>query len=69
MDIRGEKNMEIIDLRPEVRDISICVNTMCQNKCKRYYENWKHSQNQSYIRPSNQYDKLGKQKLCKVRMD
>ena len=27
-----------IDLRPGARDISICVNTMCQNKCKRYYE-------------------------------
>ena len=58
-----------IDLRPEARDISICVNTMCQNKCKRYYEYWKPSQIQSYINPANEYDKNGKQKPCKVRLE
>ncbi len=51
------------------KDISICVNTMCQNKCKRYYEYWKPAQMQSYINPANEYDKNGKQKPCKARLE
>lgn len=58
----------VIDLRPESHDISICVNTMCVNKCKRYYEYWKPSARQSYVNPANEYDEMGNQKPCKIRM-
>ena len=58
-----------IDLRPEAKDMTICLNKMCLNKCKRYYQNWKPKQNQSYINPGNRYDKNGIQKPCKLRID
>ena len=58
-----------IDLRPLAKDISLCVNTICNKKCKRYYEFWKPNTLQSYINPSNEYDKEGNQKPCKLRME
>lgn len=58
-----------IDLKPEAKDMTLCLNTMCQNKCKRYYESWKPSQMQSYINPANEYDKDGNQKPCKARLE
>ena len=59
----------MIDLRPKAKDMTLCLNTMCQNKCKRYYEFWKPSQMQSYITPANEYDKNGNKKPCKARME
>ena len=58
-----------IDLRPEAKDMTLCLNKMCLNKCKRYYELWKPSQMQSYINPTNEYDIYGNQKPCKVRLE
>ena len=59
----------IIDLRPEANNIVLCLNKMCINKCKRYYAYWKPAQSQSYIYPANKYDKNGKQKPCKDRLE
>ena len=42
----------MVDLRPQVTDMTLCLNKTCQNKCKRYYEFWKPSQIQSYINPT-----------------
>ena len=50
------------DLRPEAIDMTLCLNKMCVNKCKRYYEFWKPAQMQSYINPVNEHDIYGKQK-------
>ena len=58
-----------IDLRPQAKDMTLCLNKTCQNKCKRYYEFWKPSQMQSYINPTNEYDKNGNQKPCKARRE
>ena len=58
-----------IDLRPIIVDITLCKNDLCLNKCKRYYKLYKPSERQSYILPSIEYDKLGNQKPCKVRME
>ena len=57
------------DLRPEAIDMTLCLNKMCVNKCKRYYEFWKPAQMQSYINPVNEHDIYGKQKPCKVRLE
>ncbi len=59
----------MIDLRPVAKDMTLCLNTICQNKCKRYYELWKPSQMQSYIHPTIEYDKNGNQKPCKARLE
>ena len=45
------------DERPQAIDMSLCLNDMCQNKCKRYYKYWKPAQIQSYIYSANVYDK------------
>ena len=58
-----------IDLRPQARDMTLCLNNMCSNKCKRYYELWKPEQIQSYINPTTEYDIYGNQKPCKVRLE
>ena len=59
----------MIDLRPEAKDMKLCLNKMCVNKCKRYYEFWKPKQSQSYIYLANEYDKNGNQKSCKERWE
>lgn len=61
--------MNEIDLRPQAIDMTLCVNKMCINKCKRYYAYWKPNYNQSYINPSFKYDKNGKQEECKCKME
>lgn len=62
--------MQKIDLRPKAIDITLCINRMCMNKCKRCYEYWQPNENhQSYINPANEYDKYGKQKRCKSRLE
>lgn len=62
--------MEEIDLRPRAIDMTLCVNKMCINKCKRYFEFWKPNEyHQSYINPANRYDKNGIQKKCKSRLE
>ena len=43
-----------IDIRPEAEDMTLCLNKMCLNKCKRYYQYWKPAQMQSYINPANE---------------
>ncbi len=58
-----------IDIRPEAEDMTLCLNKMCLNKCKRYYQYWKPAQMQSYINPANEYDKNGNQKPCKIRKE
>lgn len=57
-----------IDLRPIANDITLCTNSACQNKCKRWHENWKPSQIQSYINPTMKFDKFGNLKECELRM-
>lgn len=61
--------MNETDLRPIAGDISLCLNTICQNKCKRYYENWKVSKVQSFVQPIMEFDELGNQKKCNLRME
>ena len=58
-----------IDLRPTRTDISLCINDLCSNKCKRYYKLYKPSKRQSYILPNIEYDKLRNQKPCKERIE
>lgn len=57
-----------IDLRPVANDITLCTNVACPNKCKRWHENWKPSQIQSYINPNMVYDKNGILQECDIRM-
>ena len=57
------------DLRPQAKDMTLCLNIICQNKCKRYYGYWKPSQMQSYINPANEHDNNGNQRPCKARLE
>ena len=57
-----------IDLRPTAIDMTLCLNKLCVNKCKRYFEYWKRTENQSYIYPGNRY-KNGIQQECESRLD
>jgi hypothetical protein len=50
------------DLRPIAKDITLCNQKFCPNKCKRYYTRWKPNIYQSYTMPS-----MGKK--CEIRMD
>ena len=55
------------DERPQAIDMSLCLNDMCQNKCKRYYKYCKPAQIQSYIYSANVYDK--NKKTCNARLE
>ena len=57
-----------IDFRPLANDITLCTNAVCPNKCKRWHENWKPNNPQSYINPNMVYDKNGILKECEIRM-
>ena len=58
-----------IDLRPTAKDMVLCLNKMCANKCKRYFEYWKPNvYQQSYINPANKYIN-GVQQKCKCRLE
>ena len=58
-----------IDIRPLAIDISLCTNTLCKNKCKRYQDNWKPNNPQSYINPAMKYDKDFNMLECDARME
>lgn len=58
-----------MDTRPLAKDITLCTNKYCKDKCKRYYENWKPNTIQSYINPSMEYTIDGDVKPCKLRME
>ena len=58
-----------IDTRPHANDITLCLNSFCENKCKRFHENWQPSEYQSYINPSVTYDEFGFKEKCKLRME
>lgn len=60
------------DYRPIANDISLCTNTLCKNKCKRYQDNWQPSIYQSYINPAMRYFKVGQvfvPERCDARME
>ena len=45
---------DVIDMRPQADDITLCIKSTCPNKCKRYYEYWRPEKYyQSYVNPSN----------------
>lgn len=58
-----------MDIRPVAKDISLCTNKYCKDKCKRYYENWQVGSMQSYINPNMQFDENGILKECSIRME
>jgi len=53
----------------KARDISLCTNDFCHNKCKRYWKNWIPDKIQSYINPSTEFTIDGDVKPCKLRME
>ena len=59
--------MNETDTKPMRGDIILCLNTICSNKCGRYYKNWRVADMQSYINPVIEYDEFGNQKECKLR--
>lgn len=58
-----------IDTRPFANDITLCLNSLCGNKCKRFHENWRVGEYQSYINPGTIYDEFGFIEECKLRME
>lgn len=58
-----------IDTRPHAIDMTLCLNNFCENKCKRFHENWQPAEYQSYINPSVTYDEFGFKEKCKLRME
>lgn len=58
-----------MNFRPITRDIALCTNKLCKNKCKRFYENWQPSDIQTYVNPIINFDKHGNMKKCKIRLD
>ena len=61
-------NMDI-DLRTVAKDITLCTNRFCKDKCKRYCLNWKPSTMQSYINPPTEFTIDGDIKPCRIRME
>lgn len=58
-----------IDIRPLAIDMSLCTNSLCKNKCKRYQDFWKPNNPQSYINPSMRYDDNFNMLECDSRID
>jgi hypothetical protein len=55
--------------KPIAWDISLCMNNICPNKCKRYKSNWTPEKYQSYSFPTIELDENGNLKKCDARME